>query len=163
VDQWDASTWAQVIIAAVGLVVAIAATVVAWLTYRFTIDSQPVDFAFARSSRKTPPGRILMTIECRSRRAFLQQVWSPDWDGGDAASAPEVRMFSAKGSDNMDAPRSALTQGDVRMMTVDVPEGVTSFRLVATASVDKRGRARNVWSDRFVVPAASMEDVVATR
>lgn len=45
---WDAATWAQVAIAAVGLIVAVAAMLVAWLTYRFISDSQPVDFEFVR-------------------------------------------------------------------------------------------------------------------
>lgn len=44
-----------------------------------------------------------------------------------------------------------MSQGDVRMFNVVLPEGVTSFDLVATASVDKRGRLRNVWSGENVV------------
>ena len=50
-----------------------------------------------------------------------------------------------------DEPKSYMVQGDIRMFNVVVPEGVTSFELVATVSVDKRGRARNVWSDTVFV------------
>ncbi len=150
-SHWDAATWAQVVIAAVGLVVAVAATLVAWLTYRFTIDSQPVDLSFVRDDRPSPDGVIPMHVLCRSPRAYLHQIWSPDWDGGDADSAPVVRMFGARSEKDSDCLRENLSQGDVRRFSVVVPEGVTSFELVATASVDKRGRVRSVWSERVPV------------
>lgn len=144
-SEWDAATWAQVVIAAVGLVVAIAASAVAWFTYRFTIDSQPIDFSFERSSRPVPEGVIPMHLTCKSSSAFLHQVWSPQWKGNDGESAPEVRGIEAQ----------QMSQGDVRMFNVVLPKGVTSFDLVATASVDKRGRLRNVWSGENVVTARS--------
>lgn len=140
-SEWDVATWAQVVIAAVGLVVAAAASAVAWFTYRFTIDSQPIDFKFERSNRPVPEGVIPMHLTCKSPQAFLHQVWSPDWKGGDRESAPEVVGIEAQ----------EMSQGDVRMFNVILPEGVTSFELVATASVDKRGRLRNVWSGENVM------------
>ena len=146
-SYWDAATWAQVVIAAVGLIVAVAATLVAWFTYRFTIDSQPLDISFVRDDRPAPGGVVPMHLLCRCPRAFVHQVWSPTWEGGDPDSVPEVQMFIG-GSDE---PKSYMVQGDIRMFNVVVPEGVTSFELVATVSVDKRGRARNVWSDTVFV------------
>lgn len=148
---WDAATWAQVTLAFVGVVVAVATALVAWFTYRFTIDSQPLDIEFVRSDRPSPQGTIPMHLRCRSPRAHLHQVWSPDWEGGDEESAPEVRMFFGSGEGRADCPDVSIVQGDVRMFNVLVPEGVTSFELVATASVDRRGRARNIWSDRIDV------------
>lgn len=82
-----------------------------------------------------------MHLTCKSPRAFLHQVWSPQWEGNDGESAPEVVGVDAQ----------QMSQGDVRMFNVVLPEGVTSFDLVATASVDKRGRLRNVWSGENVV------------
>lgn len=147
---WGVETWAQVVIAFVGVIVATATMLVAWFTYRFTIDSQPLDIEFMRSDRPSPHGVIKMYLRCRSPRAYLHQFWSPSWEGRDGESVPEVRMFGAKEED-ADCPRESLSQGDIRFFSVFVPEGVTSFELVATASVDKRGRVRNIWSDRIDV------------
>ncbi|WP_314856037.1 hypothetical protein [uncultured Microbacterium sp.] len=148
---WDAATWAQVVIAAVGLVVAIAATWVALLTYRFTIDSQPVEIEFVRDERPSRPGTVPMHLLCRSPRAYVHQLWSPDWVGRDRRSAPDARMFGKADATSADCLREDLSQGGVRMFDVEIPAGVSSFQVVATASVDKRGRKRNVWSEPIVV------------
>lgn len=154
-SDWDVATWAQVVIAATSLVVAVAATLVAWLTYRFTIDSQSVDFEFVVDERPSPPGVIPMHVLCRSPRAYLHQIWSPTWEGGDPDSVPTVQMFGMRDEEHADCPRSTVSQGDVLMFSVAVPTGVTSFELVASASVDRRGRVRNVWSERIVVDTRS--------
>lgn len=92
-----------------------------------------------------------MHLLCRSPRAYLRQVWSPDWDGGDPGSVPIVRMFDAQSAEHADCPNENLSQGDIWMFSVEMPAGLTSFELVATASVDKCGRVRNIWSDRIDV------------
>ena len=70
-SSWDAATWSQVIIAAVGLVVALATTVVAWLTYRFTVNSQPIEVLVRRATRTSPDGTVPMVIECASPNVYV--------------------------------------------------------------------------------------------
>ena len=133
-SSWDAATWSQVVIAAVGLVVALAATAVAWWTYRITIISQPIEVLIRRATRPSPVGTVPMVIECASPNMYVHQIWSPSWEGGDAYSVPEVVGFDAQ----------ALVGGDIRWFTVVVPDGVTAFDLTVTASVTKRTAHRNV-------------------
>ena len=133
-NDWDAATWAQVVIAAVGLVVAPAATAVAWWTYRFTIISQPIEVFLRRATRPSPVGTVPMVIECASPNAYVHQIWSPSWTGGDADSVPDVVGVDAQ----------KLVGGDIRGFTVIIPDGVTAFDLTVTASVTSRTAARNV-------------------
>lgn len=60
-------------------------------------------------------------------------------------------MVGKADATSADCLREDLSQGDVRMFDVEIPAGVSSFQVVATASVDKRGRKRNVWSEPIVV------------